>query len=421
MSKAYNYQNLSNRLKRDFWALICSFPYFFKKNKSDKHNAIAKLIGEYPKDFIAWIREDELVKKQRLLMYSLPGIKVYIVYFYKQFQEYKLDDNTYVVEFSNDFQGVKDYFRYMYNLNPKVIQVHDSLLVGFINFLIKKTMNSKMIFMPRGMNYYSDFVFRKKNSLGQFLRAHYNRIFYQYIISNSSFVNAPSMLALEAELASKMQVHVSDFLLCCGAIPVLTNSRKDVPSKLFEVQNRISKFDKKIFTFSRVEKYKISGVLDTYIKLEKELNNSCIVVIGDGSALSEYKNRFSSKNNIIFTGWLDKNEAFSFIRDFDLMIAPSGGYSLIEAGLLGIPTVAHNYDIMSDLIYNRFNGYLIDKKSEEELEEVLLEHFSKNKKDRELIRSRVSLSYRTRFNLEVLEQEKKKIVKKILDVSNEQN
>jgi len=414
MAVPYNYQNIRNRLKRDFWAIIAVVPYFFIKNKNKKNKIISKLIGEYPNDMIKWLQNDKLANRQRFISYSLPEVQTYSFYFYKKFQEYKLGDNTYIVEFPNTFNGIKQYFKYIYNLNPQIIQVHDSLLVGVNNFLIKWTMKPKMIFMPRGMNYYGDFIFRDRSTSIQWLKAHWNRIIYTACLRSSSFVNAPAILALENELVRKKEVYTSDYLLCQGAISsFISNDYCILKLELENLKIDIDKYTNKIFTFSRVEKLKLDNVIDNYINIKDKIDNSCLIIIGDGSALEYYKNKYTDFDNIIFTGWVDKNDAFDFIKDFDLMIAPSGGYSLIEVGLLGIPTVAYNYDIMSSLIYNRVNGYLIDKKSPEELKSVLIEHFSKSDKEVMDMKSDIKKIYEKRFNLDILVYEKEKIVNKI--------
>jgi glycosyltransferase involved in cell wall biosynthesis len=101
------------------------------------------------------------------------------------------------------------------------------------------------------------------------------------------------------------------------------------------------------------------------------------------------------------------------------MISSSGGYSLIEMGLMGVPTIAYNYDIMSDLIYNRFNGYLMYKESPEELENILIEHFKKTPEELVEMKSNIKKIYNERFNLSVLSSEKEKIVNKIFGYNSD--
>jgi len=417
MSKTYNYQNLKNRIKRDFWALLAIIPYIFKKNNQNKKKAITTLIGEYPKDYIKWLKSDELLNKQRGIIQSLPNIDTYTIYFYKEHKKYMLCENTYAVEFPNSLKGMKQYFKFIYNLNPKIIQVHDSLLVGFNNLLIKTVMKTKMTFMPRGMNYYDDFIFRDKSNIIKKIKAHYNKILYIKCLKKSDFINAPAPLALECELISFKKVHTSDYLLCKGAVSVQTNDNNIINNKLKNLKRNLSSFDKKVFTFSRVEKLKIDKTIEYFLEIQNEIENSCLIIIGDGSALDYYLEKYKEYNNIIFTGWIDKNEAFSFINDFDLMIAPNGGYSLIEVGLLGIPTIAYNYNIMSDLIYNRFNGYLIDKDKPIELKKALIEYLNKSKNEQKKIKEQTKTSYYTRFNLKALEFEKNKIVRELFNDS----
>jgi glycosyltransferase involved in cell wall biosynthesis len=191
------------------------------------------------------------------------------------------------------------------------------------------------------------------------------------------------------------------------------NNRTDILEELKEVHKEILEYDKIIFMFTRVDMMKINSAIDDYIDIEDKLKNSCLVIIGDGPALEHFKNKFNHKKNIFFTGWIDKNDAFSFIKDFNIMIAPHGGYSIIEMGMLGIPTIAYNYDIMSDLIYNSYNGYLVDKNTKEEMKNILIEYFSKTSDERDKMKDNIKNSFYTRFNLNVLDKEKEKIVSKL--------
>jgi hypothetical protein len=68
---------------------------------------------------------------------------------------------------------------------------------------------------------------------------------------------------------------------------------------------------------------------------------------------------------------------------------------------------------MSDLIYNKFNGYLIDQTHPEEIEQVIIDHFKKDKETLLKIKQDVKRSYDTRFNLDVLKREKEKISDKL--------
>jgi glycosyltransferase involved in cell wall biosynthesis len=412
----YNYQDIRNRLKRDLWALIAINFYIFKKGKKSKTRAIIQLFGERPEDFIEWVKSDTILHRQREMMYSLPGIKVHNCFFHRnltQFKRYNLSKDVFLVGFPHTYKGMKMYFNYVYEVNPQFIQPHDPVIDLLNSLLIKWVMGVKMIFFARGMNYYEDFVFRDKSTLSQWFRAHYNKLLYKTCIKSSFFVDAPIINVLEMELLSSKKLNASDFLLCQGAISVQIRKNKKIIPELSDLNKTIGKYNNKIFTFSRVEKIKIDGVIKNYLNIHRKIYNSCLVIIGDGSAMSYYKRKYLKHKNIIFTGWIDKNDAFSFIENFDLMIAPNGGYSLIEAGFLGVPTVAYNYNVMSDLIYNKFNGYLIDQTHPEEIEQVIIDHFKKDKETLLKIKQDVKCSYDTRFNLDVLKREKEKISDKL--------
>jgi len=409
-----DYQSLSNRFKRLLWSLKAIFPYIFKKNKNTiSKRTITILIGEYPRSFIGWMKENETLKVQRETTLSLPGVTKYLIYFFEELKEYKVSENLILKEFPNSYEGVREYFKFLYTLNPQFMQIHNVILSGYIDLLVKIVMKIDTIFMPRGMNYYNDYIFRQDKSLKGKIKGNLNNFLNQQALKKSKFVNAPAFFALESELASARSVYTSDYLYCQGAVSIQMNIKETVLERLKDIHSQIIRYEKKIFMFTRVDKMKIDSAIDDYVSIESKLGNSCLVIIGDGPALDHFKVKFKEKKNIFFTGWIDKWDAFPFIKDFDIMLAPHGGYSIIEMGMLGIPTVAYNYDIMSDLIYNKYNGYLIDKETKSEMKDILIEYFSKSIAQRDNMKKNIKNSFYDRFCLETFEIEKRKLVSKL--------
>ena len=411
----YDYQNKKNRLKRALWCFITSLLYIFKKKRNKNKDILCSNIGEIDYSIADNFKNDKHYREYRYEAYRISFNKKYLCYFYKDFKEVNKDEKLYIVEFPNNFNGIKLYFKYIYKLNPRFLQIHDSLTCFFQDFFIYKIFKPKIVFFPRGMNYYSDYIFRNKYNLIEFLKAIFNKFTYIYWLKKAYLVNAPAISALECELISKKYVHTSDYLFLQGACSLLfnKNNNEQYDTKYDFIKN----YDYKLFTFSRVEKGKfIKEAIDSYIKIKDKLNkSSCLIIIGDGTYLSFLKNKYKEYKDIIFLGHINKEKALKLIEKFDLFLNPHGGYSLIETGFIGIPSISFNFNIMSTLVYNRVNGYLVDQNSPEEFTSTILEYFSKSKEDIEEFKKITKESFRKRFSKEALINERLKITKKIFN------
>src|SRR5207302_2383134 len=58
-------------------------------------------------------------------------------------------------------------------------------------------------------------------------------------------------------------------------------------------------------------------------------------------------------------GALDLDELPALIASSDVFVAPHMGYTLVEAGLTGVPIVTYDYDFHREIVTDGENGYLV--------------------------------------------------------------
>jgi glycosyltransferase involved in cell wall biosynthesis len=87
-----------------------------------------------------------------------------------------------------------------------------------------------------------------------------------------------------------------------------------------------------------------------------------IILVGDGETRTEIESEIKNRrlNNIILTGF--KNNPLDYIAASDVYLSTSRWeglpYSLIEASMMGLPSVASNVVGNNEVVKNDFNGQL---------------------------------------------------------------
>lgn len=110
----------------------------------------------------------------------------------------------------------------------------------------------------------------------------------------------------------------------------------------------------------RFESIKRPDILGEVVKISSELNNDIqFLVCGGGSLYSKFQ-ELTHDHKVNYLGWT-KNLT-DFYSSIDLLILTSDNegspLAIIEAGLVGIPTLARNVGGINSLIQNNFNGFL---------------------------------------------------------------
>lgn len=120
------------------------------------------------------------------------------------------------------------------------------------------------------------------------------------------------------------------------------------------------------------QKKGINHMLDVIEQLPSDRISLTII----GSYIQEYKKFTKFKNKYKFTGHIPKNEVLKYLDFSDIMIFPSladgFGFAALEAMSRSVPVICSRNAGISDLIIDKYNGFLIDPFNNEELKSTLL-------------------------------------------------
>jgi glycosyltransferase involved in cell wall biosynthesis len=116
------------------------------------------------------------------------------------------------------------------------------------------------------------------------------------------------------------------------------------------------------YCFGRISEEKgVDFLLENFSKTKTNL-----IVSGSGDKLEFYKNKYSSCNNIRFTGYLDAAAVGEFIATAQAVILPSIWYenfpmAIVESFRAGIPVIATDMGSIPFIINDGENGLLFEK------------------------------------------------------------
>lgn len=144
---------------------------------------------------------------------------------------------------------------------------------------------------------------------------------------------------------------------------------------LFRDKYNIKKSDKVLLFLARIAKEKN---IDFLIKSLKTLDsNYKLLMVGDGPYKKEIENKVKKEkiDNIIFTGYLDRNNVSLAYQVSDIFVFSSTsetqGLVIAEAMGCGLPIIALKDAAMSDMVENGINGYLTNKNYKEFSEKIM--------------------------------------------------
>lgn len=126
------------------------------------------------------------------------------------------------------------------------------------------------------------------------------------------------------------------------------------------------------------ELYNIPCVLRAFQKVQKDIPDASLTLVGDGSlheTLVQQANTMGLKN-VVFTGRVDNSRIFEFLEKADIMIsAPkidNMPVSLIEAMNAGLLVISSNVGGVPCMIENGKNGLLFESDNDSELAEKMI-------------------------------------------------
>jgi glycosyltransferase involved in cell wall biosynthesis len=83
---------------------------------------------------------------------------------------------------------------------------------------------------------------------------------------------------------------------------------------------------------------------------------------GTGARTEEMRRRareLGVSDNLRLLGALDLDDLPTLLASSDVFVAPHMGYTLVEAGLTGVPIVTYDYDFHREIVTDGENGYLV--------------------------------------------------------------
>lgn len=413
----YNYQSLKAKLLIEIVSLFFNFVFwtikFFKLKKrsfSDPENYSLNafnLIGPYPKSLILWIKNSHLEKEKREQLYQIRGYKNHIIYFFKKIDILEVNKNLSILEFPLSIRGIYKYYKFIINLEPKLIQVHDPKSAVISTLFFKNFFKAQSFCITRGSTFHEDFIFRPKNGILDLFRSFFSNILLRISLKNLNFIFSSPSVAIETEVLIKKRVLRTNVVWC----EAIFNIDNDLLSKFPEVNFVLSKKNKKNYLiFSRIEKKKIENLIDVFIKSDLDAN---LYIIGSGTELESLKKKYNNIDSIHFMGWMEKKDAHLKILEMDLHLTMLAGFSTIECGLLGVPTVCPNIITHSDIIENNYDGFLYNLNYDSDLSSILKKFNSMSSEDLLLLKKNVIKSFTRKFNKNNYMLEKEKIFETI--------
>lgn len=158
-----------------------------------------------------------------------------------------------------------------------------------------------------------------------------------------------------------------------------------IPNVIDELPNKKSRLTKKnLITIGRLSPEKgQKDLIDVFKIVNNKLPDVKLYIIGDGilkNELEKYVKKLKLNNNIIFTGFLDKEEKEKYILDSSIFVLPSYsesfGLVLIEAMSYGLPCVAFDSsDGAKELLKNNV-GILINNRDKNEMAKKIVDVLS---------------------------------------------
>ena len=259
----HNYQSLKKKVLIEifsfffniyFW--IIEFLKFKKKNdiflERSSPNSF-NLIGPYPKSLILWIKNCSSEKDKREQLYLIRGYKNHIIYFFEKFDIFEINKNLCILEFPLSIKGIYKYYKFIINLKPKLIQMHDPKLAVVSTLFFKFFFKAKSFCITRGSTFHEDFVFRSKKGILEVLRSFFSEMLLRISLKNLNFIFSSPSVAVETEVSIKRRV-LRTSIVWCEAIFNIDNVLLSKTSKVDFLSSRTSR--KNYLIFSRIEKKK---------------------------------------------------------------------------------------------------------------------------------------------------------------------
>ncbi|KKG29861.1 glycosyltransferase [Methanosarcina mazei] len=277
--------------------------------------------------------------------------------------------------------------------NFDVIHIHEhrTLLAACVHYYAKK--------------YNVPYVIQAHGSVLPFFQKQLLKKIFDVLFGNKILNDASKAIALnetEASQYEKMGVSPNKIKIVPNGIDLsdFTNSPK---KSTFRGKYSISDDTKIILYVGRIHRSKgIDLLVNSYSTLINKIPNSILVLVGPGNEFQDELNKLCEKleirENVLFTGFVDKKEKMAAFVDADVFVTPTfTGFpvSFLEACVFGLPiitttkgdnldwidnkvgyVVPYNNKELSDAIFNILSDELIRKRFGDEANKLIETIFS---------------------------------------------
>jgi glycosyltransferase involved in cell wall biosynthesis len=277
--------------------------------------------------------------------------------------------------------------------NFDVIHIHEhrTLLAACVHYYAKK--------------YNVPYVIQAHGSVLPFFQKQLLKKIFDVLFGNKILNDASKAIALnetEASQYEKMGVSPNKIKIVPNGIDLsdFTNSPK---KSTFRGKYSISDDTKIILYVGRIHRSKgIDLLVNSYSTLINKIPNSILVLVGPDNEFQDELNKLCEKleirENVLFTGFVDKKEKMAAFVDADVFVTPTfTGFpvSFLEACVFGLPiitttkgdnldwidnkvgyVVPYNNKELSDAIFNILSDELIRKRFGDEANKLIETIFS---------------------------------------------
>ena len=152
------------------------------------------------------------------------------------------------------------------------------------------------------------------------------------------------------------------------------------------------------------EEKNLKFLVRSFAKIKQRHNNIKFMIVGDGAVkkdLEKMAEDFGIKNDVVFTGLVDRTEIVGLYQASDIFIFASKtetqGLVAVEAMAAGNPVVAIKASGIEDMVKNGEDGFLTSESEEEFSESVLRIVNDKNLREKMSAQAKINS---TRFSIE---------------------
>jgi len=120
----------------------------------------------------------------------------------------------------------------------------------------------------------------------------------------------------------------------------------------------------------------VEAMMEAFSEIGADAPDASMIVVGDGPALPEMKQRYSA-DNVVFTGYLHGEELATAYASANAFVFPSMtdtyGNAVLEAHACGLPAVVSDKGGPSEIVSSHASGIVVDASRPEQIAQAMLQ------------------------------------------------